>query len=82
MRIAVAATHSTGKTTFCKAIAEKKGYNYIYDIVREEAVEKGFEINENTPPEVQNWLVTRQWELERNTPEPWIADKRLFDYLV
>jgi len=82
MKIVVAATHSTGKTTFCKKIAKRKGYNYIHDIVREEAVKKGFAINENTPPEVQDWLITRQWELEKTTPEPWIADKCLFDYLV
>jgi nicotinamide riboside kinase len=82
MKIAIAGTHGTGKTTFAKALAEKLNLNYIPDIVREEAAKKGFTINENTPPEVQLWLVMRQWELERNTPEPWIADKSLFDYSV
>lgn len=82
MKIAIAATHGTGKTTFAKALAESLNCNYIYDIVREEAVPKGFPINENTPIEVQFWLVTRQWELERTTPEDWVADKSLLDYLV
>lgn len=82
MKIAIAGSHGVGKTTFAKSLAEKLNLNYIPDIVREEAVNKGFIINENTPPEVQLWLVMRQWELERNTPQPWIADKSLFDYLV
>lgn len=75
-------SHGTGKTTLAKALAQKLHFNYIPDIVREEAVKKGFTINENTPPEVQLWLVARQWELETITPESWIADKSLFDYVV
>jgi nicotinamide riboside kinase len=82
MKIAIVGSHGTGKTTLAKALAEKLKLNYIPDIVREEAAKKGFTINENTPPEVQLWLVMRQWELEKNTPESWIADKSLFDYLV
>ena len=82
MKIAVAGSHGTGKSTFAKALSERLGCNYIYDIVREEAFPKGFVINENTPPEVQLWLVMRQWELEKTTPESWVADKCLFDYLV
>jgi nicotinamide riboside kinase len=82
MKIAIAGTHGTGKTTLAKALAEKLKLNHIPDIVREEAAQKNFVINENTPSEVQLWLVMRQWELERNTSQPWIADKSLFDYLI
>jgi len=82
MRITVAGSHGVGKTTFTKALAESLGFNYIHDIVREEAAKKGFIINEDTPPEVQLWLVARQWELETTTPEGWVADKSLFDYIV
>lgn len=82
MKIAIAGAHGVGKTTFAKALAKRLKLNYIFDVVREEAVKKGFVINESTPPEVQLWLVCRQWELEKTTPESWIADKSLFDYLV
>lgn len=82
MKIAVAGSHGVGKTTFAKTLAEKLGFAYIPDVVREEAVKKGFVINEKTPPEVHFWLICRQWELEKITPEDWIADKSLFDYLV
>lgn len=71
-----------GKTTLAKALSEKIGATYIHDIVREEAVPKGFSINENTPFEVQVWLVARQWELEKTTKGSWIADKSLFDFLI
>lgn len=82
MKIAVAGSHGVGKTSFAKALAERVKLNYIPDIVKEEAVPKGFVINENTPPEVQLWLVFRQWDLETTTAESWVADKCLFDYLV
>lgn len=82
MKIAIAGSHSTGKSSFAKALAKRLGSNYIHDIVREEAIPKGFTINENTPVEVQLWLVMRQWELEIVTPEGWVADKCLLDYLV
>jgi nicotinamide riboside kinase len=75
-------SHGTGKTTLAKALAKRLNFRYIHDVVREEAVRKGFTINENTPPEVQLWLLLRQWELETTTPESWVADKSLFDYLV
>jgi hypothetical protein len=58
------------------------GFSYIHDIVREEAIKKGFSINEKTQAEVQLWLTLRQWELETITPEDWVADKSLLDYLV
>lgn len=82
MKIAIASTHGTGKSTFAKALAKELNCNYIYDVVREEAPKKGFPINENTPPEVQLWMTMRQWELEKTTPEDWVADKCLFDYLI
>ena len=82
MKIALAGSHGVGKTKLAKALAKKLGFNYIHDIVREEALPKGFVINENTPPEVQLWLVMRQWELENTTPEGWVADKCLIDYLI
>jgi len=82
MRIAITATHGAGKTEFAKALAKAINGTYIHDIVREEAIPKGFKFNEDTPPEVQLWLTMRQWELETLTSEPWVADKCLFDYLV
>ena len=82
MKIAIASTHGTGKSTFAKALTEELNCNYIYDVAREEAPKKGFPISEDTPTEVQLWLVMRQWELEKTTPEDWVADKCLFDYLV
>ncbi len=82
MKIAIAGAHGVGKTTFAKGLAKELNLNYIHDIVREEAMRKGFVINENTPSEVQLWLVARQWELEKTTPEDWIADKSLLDYWV
>jgi len=82
MKIVLAGAHGVGKTSFAKALAKKLKLNYIHDIVREEAVLKGFTINENTPSIIQLWLLTRQWELETITAEDWIADKCLYDYLV
>lgn len=83
MKIAVAGSHGTGKSSFAKGLAQRLGGSYIYDTVREEVVPKKiFTINESTPPEGQIWLIARQWELERTTPEPWVADKCLFDYWV
>ncbi len=82
MKIAIAGAHGVGKSSFAKELAKRMNLNYIPDIVREEAVPKGFVINENTPSEVQLWLVFRQWELEQITPESWVADKSLLDYLV
>jgi nicotinamide riboside kinase len=81
LRIAIAGSHSTGKSTLARRLARRLGIKYLPDIVRQEAVKKGFTINENTPPQVQMWLVMRQWELE-NTSNRWVADKCLFDYQV
>lgn len=82
MKITVIGSHGTGKSTLAKALAKELNCNYIHDIVIEEVLKKNFLINENTPPELQLWMVMRQWELEKTTPEDWVADKCLFDYLV
>jgi nicotinamide riboside kinase len=81
MRISVVGSHGTGKTTLCKKLASKYELNYIPDIVPE-AFRRGFEINEDTPPETQFWILSKQLELERNTPEPWIMEKSLWDNVV
>lgn len=83
MKIAVAATHGAGKTTFVEALAKAIiNGTTIHDIVREEVIPKGVAINENTPSDLQLWLATQQWFLELTTKEPWVADKCLFDYLI
>ena len=82
MKIAIAATHGTGKTKFAKALAKELNGNYIHDIVRDVAIPLGFEFNEKTPPEVQLWMTMEQWKLEQTTTEPWVADKCLLDYLI
>lgn len=82
MKIAVAGSHGTGKSSFARGLAQKLGANYIYDIVTDEIAPQGFTINEKTPSEVQILLVARQWQLEQTIPQPWVADKCLFDYLV
>ncbi len=82
MKIAIASTHGTGKSTVARRLARKLKGRYIHDVARDEAPKKGFAISEDTPPEVQLWMTMRQWELEQTTPEDWVADKCLFDYLV
>lgn len=81
MKIAIVGAHGTGKTTLAKALAEKLNYRHIPDIVRQ-AYERKFVINEQTPPETQFWILSKQLELERNTEEPWVSDKSLFDNVV
>lgn len=82
MKIVIAGSHGTGKSSLARGLAQKLNANYIYDIVTDEIGPQGFAINESTPFEVQLLLVMRQWQLEKITPENWIADKCLFDYLV
>ena len=81
MRIAIIGSHGVGKTTLSVKLAAHFGFARIPDIVRE-AHEKKFVINEETPPESQFWILSKQIELERNTPESWIADKTLFDNII
>jgi len=81
MKIAICGAHGVGKTTLSKALAEKLNIPVIPDIVVE-AHNKGFEINENTPPETQFWLFAKQLELERNFGDKWLGDKCLIDYSV
>lgn len=83
MKIAIAGSHGTGKSSLAKGLAEQLRINCICDIVREEVAPKNiFTINTETPFEGQIWLIARQWELEKTTKEPWVADKCLFDYWV
>ena len=81
MRIAVVGSHGTGKTTLCKGIIEEFNFNYIPDVVRT-AYENKFEVNENTLPETQFWILSKQLELERNTEPPWVSEKSLWDNIV
>lgn len=81
MRIAVVGAHGTGKTTVCREIAQILKYNYIPDIVAE-AFRLKFTINEETPPESQFWILSKQLELERNTPESWVMEKSLWDNVI
>lgn len=81
MRIAIVGSHGVGKTTLSIKLSNHFGFARIPDIVRE-AHEKKFVINEETPPESQFWILSKQIELERNTPQPWIADKTLFDNII
>jgi len=81
MKIAVVGAHGTGKTTVCREIAQKLKYNYIPDVVAE-AFRLNFTINEETPPESQFWILSKQIELERNTPAPWIMEKSLWDNVI
>ncbi len=81
MRIAIVGSHGVGKTTLSTKLSEYFGFPRIPDIVRQ-ASEKKFFINEETPPESQMWILSKQIELERNTPIPWVADKALYDNVV
>lgn len=81
MRISVVGAHGTGKTTLCQEIAQALDCHFIPDIVAD-AFRLGFEINEKTPPESQFWILSKQIELERNTPKPWVMEKSLWDNLV
>ncbi len=81
MRIAIIGSHGVGKTTLSIKLSNHFGFARIPDIVRE-AHEKKFVINEETPPESQFWILSKMIELERNTPQPWIADKTLFDNII
>lgn len=74
-------SHGTGKTTLAKELCQKLNFNFIPDTAAM-AFKKNFLINENTPPETQFWILSKQLELERNTPESWIIEKSLFDNLI
>lgn len=81
MKIAVIGAHGTGKSTLSKGIAKSLGYNIIPDVVPD-AFKLKFPINEDTPPETQFWILTKMLELERNTVEPWVMEKSLWDNIV
>lgn len=80
MKIVIVGAHGVGKTTLSNRLAKELNLPTIHDVVIE-AFEKGFEINENTPPETQFWLFARQLEEERLT-KGFVADKCLMDYTV
>lgn len=80
MKIAVCWAHWVGKTTISNLIANHLGLPVLQDIVPD-AFRLGFEINENTPPETQIWLIWKQLENEKNTPR-FVGDKCIFDYYV
>lgn len=81
MRIAIAGSHGTGKSTLGKALCKHFGFNFIPDVVPQ-AFRLNFTINETCPPETQMWILSKQLELERNTPEHWIMEKTLWDNVV
>lgn len=81
IKIAIVGSHGVGKTTLSSKISEHYKFPVIPDVVRE-AFEKKFTINEQTPPETQFWILSKQIELERNTPLPWISDKTLYDNFI
>jgi len=80
MKITIIGAHGVGKTTLSNELAKELNLPKIHDVVVE-AFKKGFEINENTPPETQFWLFSRQLEEERLT-DNFVADKCLMDYSV
>lgn len=82
MKIAIVGAHGVGKTSLSQALAAALNLSIIPDIVVQEAIQKGFTINENTPLETQFWLFARQLELEKTAGDSWVADKCLIDYSV
>lgn len=81
MRICVIGAHGTGKSTISKALSEHFNCALIPDVCSD-AFHKKFTINEDTPPETQFWIMSKQIELERNTPEPWVMEKSLWDNII
>jgi thymidylate kinase len=80
MKIALCGAHGVGKTTISKILSEELAFPILPDIVPD-AFRLGFEINENTPPETQVWLIGKQLENERRE-KAFVADKCIFDYFV
>lgn len=81
MKIAIVGAHGVGKTTLASELSKTLGYPILPDTASE-AFKKGFVVNENTPPENQLWILTKQIEYERELQEHFIADKTLFDNIV
>jgi len=81
MKIAVIGAHGTGKTTLSKGIADLFKFNHIPDVVAD-AFKLNFPINEDTPPETQFWIISKQIELERNTLSSWVMEKSLWDNII
>lgn len=81
MKVAVIGSHGTGKSTIVNIVSKTLGWNIIPDVAAE-AFHKKFLINENTPPETQFWILSKQLEYERNTPDSWIMEKSLWDNII
>ena len=65
MKIAIIGTHSTGKTTLGRMLAEKlKELRYEVNYLNELARECPFPINEATSFEAQKWILDNQFRLE------------------
>ena len=81
MKIAVIGSHCTGKSTICIQLAKHFRFKFIPDVTTK-AFHLKFTLNETTPPETQFWILSKQLELERNTPTPWIMEKSLWDNII
>jgi len=81
MKIVIAGSHGTGKTTLARLLARLLDLPLLPDVAVE-AHQKGFAINENTPLETQFWMFAKQLEYERMLGDKFIGDKCLIDYSV
>jgi nicotinamide riboside kinase len=81
MKVAIVGAHGVGKTTLAKELIPKLNLKHVPDTAAE-AFHKGFEVNENTPPENQFWILCKQLEYEREHQNDFIADKALYDNIV
>ncbi len=81
MKISIVGAHGVGKTTLAKELVNYLKYSLIPDTAAL-AFQKGFVVNENTPPENQFWILTKQIEYEREYKDNFVADKSLFDNII
>jgi len=71
MKIAIIGTHSTGKTTLGRMLAEKlTTLKYSVNYLNELARECPFPINEATNFEAQKWILDNQFKLEEEMHSP------------
>lgn len=81
MKVGIAGSHGTGKTTLSKLLAGKNNWRYLPEAPLQ-AMTRGFPINEETSVETELWIFAKQIEMEMFTPESWVADKCLIDLLA
>lgn len=81
MKIGVTGSHGVGKTTLSKLIAGRERYKLLPETPRQ-ALQLGFEINENTPIETEFWIFGKQLEMEKIAHDNYIADKCFIDLLA